>query len=42
MKEKPLTTNQLIREFERVLGPLPKPAKPPKRTPKGGDDERTQ
>jgi hypothetical protein len=30
MKEKPQTINQLIREFEKILGPLPKPAKPAK------------
>lgn len=30
MKEKPQTINQLLREFERILGPLPKPQKPPK------------
>lgn len=30
MKQKPQTINQLLREFERILGPLPKAQKPPK------------
>jgi hypothetical protein len=30
MNGKPQTTNQLLREFERILGPLPKPSKPAK------------
>lgn len=32
MKNKTQTINQLIREFEQILGPLPKPSKPPKRS----------
>jgi hypothetical protein len=35
---KPQTINQLIRELEKVLGPLPKKQKPSKPTVKG--DER--